>query len=184
MSESLTGKLLVASPILVDPNFSRTVVLVCSHDERGAFGLVLNRPLTASVAQYLPEWAGRVGEPTVVFNGGPVDPSAAFALGRGAKVEASGWSTPVLPGVGVVDLEQHPDVLDRGVERIRIFSGYAGWAAGQLESEIVGEGWFVVDATPDDVFTARPERVWHEVLRRQPSALAMFAFFPDDPSVN
>src|SRR5438552_18807055 len=98
--QSLAGKLLVASPIIEDPHFARSVVLIIVHDEHGAFGLVLNRPLSAPVEQYLLDWSGPLAEPTVIFNGGPVDASSAFALGYAPQSESGPWAQAVLPGVG------------------------------------------------------------------------------------
>jgi putative transcriptional regulator len=185
---SLVGKLLVASPILEDSNFARTVVLICTHDAGGAFGLVLNRPLGASVDQYLPAWSGPLAAPAVVFNGGPVDASSAFGLARGDVRDPALWLSPPLDGdggpVGMVDLDRVEDLRSAGVEEFRIFSGYAGWDGGQLQGELLGESWFVVDALPRDAFSEDPSGLWHEVLRRQQGHLAMFGFFPDDPRVN
>src|SRR5690606_27818234 len=82
MSESYAGKLLVAGPDLLDPNFARSVVLICLHDDAGAFGLVLNRPLAAAVVDHLPAWAEWASHPASLFSGGPVDPTAVVGLGR------------------------------------------------------------------------------------------------------
>lgn len=184
MVELLTGKLLVASPALVDPDFARAVILVCSHDTQGAFGLVLNRALSVSVTTVVPEWPLPLASPPSVFSGGPVDVAALFALGQGAGASAEVWSLLALPGIGVLDLTRLEAAVALGVERSRVFAGYAGWGAGQLEAELAEEAWFVVDVTIDDVFTAEPERTWRAVLGRQLGALAMYAFFPDDSAVN
>src|SRR4029077_1526498 len=102
-----------------------------------------------------------------MFHGVPCDASAAFALGYVSQPDAGPWAQAVLPGVGLVDLERIAEAVEQGVKYVRVFSGYAGWVAGQLEGELAGEGWFVVPATPEDVFTASPARAWREVLRRQ-----------------
>ncbi|HQW52234.1 MAG TPA: YqgE/AlgH family protein, partial [Tepidiformaceae bacterium] len=70
------------------------------------------------------------------------------------------------------------------VEVVRVFAGYAGWTAGQLEGEIAEEAWFVVDPLEEEIWTSEPDRLWRDVLRRQPGKLAMFAFAPADPTVN
>lgn len=175
------GKLLVASPAIADPNFYRTVILLLRYDDEGAFGLVLNRPLEdVAVDEHLPSWATNVSEPRVVFAGGPVEREVAFALGRCPEnAELPGM---VLPGVAVLDVSTDPaaDVLDG----VRIFSGYAGWGAGQLEEEMKDSGWFVVDPIPGDVFSPAPHQLWRDVLRRQKGELAMFAHFPPSPSHN
>lgn len=186
MTRSLRGKLLVATPKLLDPNFVRTVVLLCFHDEHGAFGLVLNRPLEeAPVREHLPEWSEAAASPACVFSGGPVEPSHAFGLAQlrePSEPPSEGWSE-VLAGVGIVDLSR-PGALLTAVRAVRIYAGYAGWAAGQLEGELAEGAWFVVDARADDVFHPNPEHLWRDVLRRQRGQLALFAFAPLDPRLN
>lgn len=180
----LTGKLLVASPALTDPNFNRAVIFLVRHDaHEGAFGVVLNRPIEeVSVLEQLPAWAGFAAEPGYVFRGGPVDPRVAFGLGRYPE-NASPRVESVLPGIAVVDLSEVPPG-ESALERVRIFSGYAGWSAGQLESELKESAWFVVDAQASDLFTREPETLWRDVLKRQQGGLAIFAHFPTTLNVN
>jgi putative transcriptional regulator len=186
---SLAGKLLVASPILDDPNFARSVVLICTHDRDGAFGLVLNRPLREQVTEYLPGWSGSLVAPEVIFSGGPVDVTSAFGLARGVATEGA-WLSPPLGAAGeaqtgMVDLDAIDALVAAGIEAVRVYSGYAGWVGGQLESELLTDSWFVVDALPADPFTAAPDTLWHEVMRRQTHGeLAMFGYYPDGPRVN
>jgi putative transcriptional regulator len=183
---SLTGRLLVATPTLDDPNFFRTVVLVLHHDNDGALGVVLNRPSTIDLIGALPAWAPAAAHPPVVFIGGPVSHATAICLALiNLANDPEGWQ-PVadhLP-LGTLDLNKNPDDVLAGVERIRVFAGHAGWAPGQLEMEVAVGGWFVVDANPDDAMTVSPERLWQDVLRRQGSKLAMLAHFPFHPSMN
>jgi putative transcriptional regulator len=186
---SLAGKLLVASPILEDTNFSRSVVLICTHDTGGAFGLILNRVLSAPVQRYLPDWTGPLAAPEVLFAGGPVDVTSAFVLGRGAVADANTWVAAVLTGderasVGMVDLDRVDELRATGVAEFRVYRGYAGWVGGQLEAELLGESWFVVDAKPDDVFATEPDGLWRAVLRRQHGRPALFADYPDDVTLN
>lgn len=183
MAETLRGRLLVASPALRDPNFDRTVVLLLEHTEEGALGVVLNRPSELDLAEALPEWGALALEPAVVFVGGPVQTGSLIGLAAAwtdAKVE--GW-TPLIGRVGAVDLE-HPDALAPGVGEVRIFSGYAGWASGQLEGELEVGAWFVLDAAPDDAFSPEPDRLWRTVLRRQGGRMALMAGYPEDPELN
>ncbi len=182
--DALAGRLLVASPLLTDPSFHRTVVLMCAHSPEGAFGLVLNRPLPIAVAEPLPAWAASVSAPPSVFLGGPVQRDRALALARvGATAAApAGWE-PVLANVGLLDLAVEPSAVTN-LEAVRIFSGHAGWAGGQLEGELLGESWFVVDAVPGDAFDPDPDRLWQRVLRRQSGRLALFAHYPPDVALN
>lgn len=183
MAEPLTGKLLVASPALLDGNFVRTVIYLCAHSEQGAIGVVLNRPLgLAPVMDHLPAWAPFVAEPPVFFQGGPVEQSTAVALARALDMPDEEAWTLVNGNVGVVDLGREPGTL--GLAALRIFSGYSGWSAGQLEGEIEQEAWFVVDASRGDLFTANPAALWHDVLRRQRGDLAIYADFPREPGMN
>jgi putative transcriptional regulator len=82
--------------------------------------------------------------------------------------------------IGVADLTGQPDCVDA----VRVFAGYSGWGAGQLEVEIGAGAWFVVDALPADTLTEDPEDLWRMVLRRQSGRLAIFAACPDDPTLN
>jgi putative transcriptional regulator len=180
----LKGRLLLAAPGLVDPNFDRSVVLVIEHGEDGAVGVVLNRPSETGVGDALPHWEPLAAAPAVVFVGGPVLPTGALALARlvdGADEE--GW-TPVLGPIGLLDLGSDSDALPSRVDAVRIFAGHAGWSAGQLEGEIAAHGWIVVDADPTDVLHPEPVELWRAVLARQPGRLAWFANCPPDPSVN
>ena len=172
------GTLLVASPVLVDPNFYRTVVFVLQHDRDGAVGVVLNRPSEEPVEDHLPEWARRLEEPPVIFVGGPVDRAVAIGLVRSDLPT----EPTALGGVGMVDLGSDPAAGAPGP--VRVFSGYAGWGPGQAEAEMAEGAWLVLDALPDDVFTLAPDDLWSTVLRRQGGRLAMLATFPLDPSMN
>ena len=194
----LIGRLLVASPALVDVNFRRSVVLVLDHSDDGALGLIVNRPMDVDVSSVLPAWQPHTTAPGRLFQGGPVQLDSALGL---VAVPGSG-SQPIgvrmlIGSVGLVDLDAPPEVVAPGlaglrwgfavgamVAVLRIFAGYAGWSSGQLESEIGQGGWYVVDSEPRDAFTDRPERLWPDVLRRQRGRLAMMSTYPDDPSLN
>jgi putative transcriptional regulator len=84
----------------------------------------------------------------------------------------------------MVDLSQDPAVVRRRVDLVRLFSGYAGWGAGQLEGELQEGAWFVFEATEADALTPQPEDLWQQVFRRQPDDLKWMGFFPDDPQQN
>lgn len=180
---SLAGQLLVATPALADPNFERSVVLLLDHGDEGALGVVLNRPTPVDVSEVLEPWAALAGDPGVVFQGGPVALDAALALAVVPGDGALGWRR-VHGSIGVVDLDAPPEVLAADVGALRIFAGYAGWGAGQLEGELEEGSWYVVDSEPGDVSAPRPEGLWRSVLRRQRGELALLATYPDDPSLN
>ena len=173
---SLAPSLLLSMPQLTDPNFNRTVVLLCKHSDEGAFGLVLNRPLVTT---------GRVVvnlEPPVssdhdlqVWVGGPVEPQRSWILvGDEPNDEAS--------GVRIADslyLSTSPDLLRRLFDpapppRARLVVGYSGWGPGQLEAELEASAWLISDVDRDLIFNTPAERMWEAAIRRlgaDPAAL-------------
>lgn len=188
MTETTAGRLLVATPLLSDPNFARTVIFVCFHDGSGAFGVVLNRPVEAQAADLVPGWDGLISPPGSLHAGGPVERSSFLGLGYLPDAEGdSAWWTPfgreAAPGLGLVNLAGDPDEA-RDLNQLRIFHGYAGWSAAQLDVEIGEDAWWVVDAAVDDLFTSSPARLWNRVLLRQRGELAMYSRYPEDPIVN
>ncbi len=131
MSESLQGQLLIASPSLNDPNFRRTVVLVTEHSDEGAAGLVLNRPSPAPVAELVPQLEELVDDGEEVWFGGPVQQEAVLVLGE--FLDPDDAAVPLFGQLGFPALDEPGDVL-LATTRRRVFAGYAGWGAGQLES--------------------------------------------------
>lgn len=178
---SHTGRLVVASPALLDPNFSHAVVLLVEHSAEGAFGVVLNRPGAVPISEALSAWAALACEPPVVFSGGPVQPDGVLGLGRLQESNPGHLAEAVLPGVEVVDLTLDPVLAGTDYRGVRLFSGYAAWGPGQLEAELAEGAWFVVDAEPTDVVTADPDGLWRVVLARQGG---VFVTVPQDPSLN
>ncbi len=182
MSESLKGQLLVAGADLLDPNFRRTVVLVTEHDDEGAVGLVLNRPAETTVVEAVPGLSPLVDTDAPVFVGGPVDQQSLLVLAEFDDPDDS--ASTVFDDVGF--LRGDADIaLAAGVtRRARVFAGYAGWSAGQLDDELEADGWIVTRATREDVFEAG-EELWGDVLRRQGgSYYTLLATMPADPSLN
>lgn len=180
---SLRGRLLVAAPPLVDPNFDRTVVLMVEHGDDGGLGIVLNRPSDTTVGDVFPEWHELVSPPEVVFSGGPVSTEAVIALARRRRRDIEGF-VQILDDLGTIDLADDPLELGASLQALRVFAGYAGWAPGQLENELAEGGWFVVNLEPGDPFSAAPERLWRDILRRQRGRLALFSNYPEDATVN
>lgn len=175
--------LLVASPALVDPNFYRSVVLLLDHGPDGAVGLILDRPLELAAVDHLPAWNDDLAPPRRVFEGGPVQRETALGLAYRPDIEPSERWHPVLGGVGLVDVSRAPEELG-GIDEARIFSGYAGWGAGQLEMELAVGSWVPVEASVDDAFDPVPNSLWRRVLKRQDGDVARYATYPDDPRTN
>ena len=184
MGGRLTGRLLVASPVMRDPNFDRTVVLMLEHGVEGGVGVVLNRPSHVQAAQILPELDGRTVEPGTVHVGGPVQPEAAICLVRLARPESGPNWSHLFGAVGSVNLDRPLEELGSASTGLRLFAGYAGWGPGQLEGEIEAGGWMVLRRRDEDAFSPESGGLWRAVLRRQPPRLAMLASFPDDPALN
>lgn len=185
MNDVSAGMLLVATPALVDPNFADTVILLLDVDAGGALGVVLNRPSPVLVGDVLAGWGDVVDEPEVLFRGGPVSTDGALALGRLADGGAAPVGfRPVFGEFGIVDLDAPVELVGSGLRDLRIFAGYAGWGAGQLEAEIAEGSWYVVPAEASDVFRADVRGLWRDVLRRQPGELAWHATRPADPDLN
>lgn len=180
-----TSRLLVATPAVEGEVFGRSVVLLLHHDENGAQGVVLNKPLTADVDSVLPGWQRVVTAPPVLFQGGPVSTSSALGLVTVPGDEPEPLGVKRLFGsIGLVDLDVPTPVVAAELAGMRIFAGYCGWGAGQLEHEIGRGDWYVIDAEVRDPFTTQPASLWRDVLRRQRDSLAFVASFPDDPSMN
>jgi putative transcriptional regulator len=184
MVEIRAGMLLLASPELLDPNFVDAVVLILDADEDGAMGVVINRPSPVPVIAVLAEWGDVVAEPEVLFRGGPVSPEGALAVALLRDHRAVPGLRPLTDRLAIVDLEGEADDIDAAADGIRIFAGYAGWEAGQLEVEIESGDWYVVPSLPPDVFQADPTGLWREMMRRQPGELAWHVNRPADPELN
>ena len=180
--ESLKGQLLVASADLFDPNFHRAVVLVTEHDESGALGVVLNRPADATVGEAVPGLTALVDEAEPVYVGGPVDRQSLLVL---AEFEDSAEAaSTIFDEVGFVRGDADLALAAAGVRRARVYAGYAGWSAGQLDAEVQADGWILEEATHADVFAEPDEELWSAVLRRKGGPYALLSTLPPDPSLN
>lgn len=181
---STKGRLLIASPALDDGVFDRTVVYVLEHTPDGALGVVINRPSAESDVPGLGAWKTLLAPPAFVFAGGPVEEQALIGLAVADSARpGDGWA-PIASGIGSVDLASEPSEVAPVIDRARIFRGYAGWAARQLDGELALDAWIVVDAIPDDVFSTDPDHLWRVVLGRQPGPVSWLAHYPDDVELN
>jgi putative transcriptional regulator len=170
--DGLAGQLLVAEPDLDDPNFDHTVVLMLHHDGEGALGLVINRPYgTAPNDELLRRLGVGAGEPvtgeTVLYYGGPVQPDVGMLVhsadyARAGTKRVTGEIAVTSDPTALADL-----VRGNGPERAIPVLGYAGWAPGQLESELAQGSWFVLPAEPSLVFAADPAKIWATALARR-----------------
>ena len=179
-ASSLAPAFLLSMPQLTDPNFSRTVVLLCKHNAEGAFGLVVNRPLITT---------GRVVvnlDPPVetdrelqVWVGGPVEPQSSWMLvGGDLELDEPAPGHRITSGL---TLSASPDLLRRLLDpnpppRTRLIVGYSGWGPGQLEAELAESAWLLSDVDSNLIFNTPPERMWEAAIRRlgaDPASLQM-----------
>jgi len=178
VSLRLSGQLLISKPAVHADAFDGTITLLLEHNAEGALGLILNRPSELLIEDAFPAWADVATDPAVVFAGGPVERNSLIAIG--ASPDADG---ELVFGLHTLDLDE-PFGAEASIDRVRIFAGYAGWGAGQLEGEIANEAWWLVDGLVSDLFSGDPFELWAAVLRRNGGEMAWFAHFPDDASLN
>lgn len=175
MVESFQPTLLLSMPQLQDPNFARTVVLLCDYEPEGAFGLVLNRPTempASSMVKLEPPVMG--GNALPLHIGGPVEPERGWIL-LAERPEDSDFRT-IREGLY---LSTSPSLLRRVLSatpepRALVLAGYAGWGPGQLDEELAQSAWLMGDVDLDLVFDTEPARMWEVAIRRlgaDPSAL-------------
>jgi len=168
---SLAGQLLVASPEMGDPRFQHTVILMVHHDEHGALGIVINRPLDelplAKLMQALGQDSNGFEGQVRIFSGGPVEPQVGFVV-----------HSTEYHRTGTIDIDGHvamtssPDVLrdigrNAGPRQQLVAFGYAGWGPGQLEGELALGGWFTVPEDPTLVFDADRQKLWDELVKHR-----------------
>lgn len=192
----VAGALVVAMPLLADPNFDHTVIFLLEHSADGTVGVVLNRPSEVTLEHVLPTWAPLATGSEFFHVGGPCQTDAALCLVRGALLDArarveggraelaSVGLKPAAAGIYLADLDVEPVPSAQLVTDIRVYAGYAGWSSGQLAAEIAEGAWLCLPARPDDVFTNEPETLWRSVLRRQQGPLGVLRSAPEDPSLN
>ncbi len=176
------GVLLIAPPMMLDPNFRRAVVLLCEHSPEGSFGLILNRPLSLKLGDVLNDLAGE----EQISLGGPVQQDTLHFLHRHGDLVTD--SIAVFDGVHWGgDFEAVKTLVQANYATpndLRFFLGYAGWSPGQLDEEIAQGGWFLAHADDLLIFPDHPDRLWRTVMRRMGGEYAILANFPDDPRLN
>lgn len=177
------GILLIADPFLKDPNFLRTVVLLCEHKEEGSFGFVLNRPFAHTLDELLTDLKGH---PLPVYYGGPVQMDTLHFLHQYPDIIPGG--TEIMKGIywgGEID--KALDLVKNGaanLSKIRFYLGYSGWGSQQLHDEMEQKSWLTVKATRKLVFHEDPNLIWKDALRLLGGDYEMMINFPVDPQLN
>jgi putative transcriptional regulator len=178
------GDLLISEPMLPDPNFERTVVLLCEHNQEGSIGFVLNKP---SQLQFEEAIEGIEGFTAPLYVGGPVQQDTLHFIYRGNfELEGSIEVTREINWGG--NFEQLLTMINNGLvttKDFRFFVGYSGWAAGQLDNELKQNSWIVVSGVnAGQVFDTQPRELWKRLLEEMGGKFRMFSNYPVDPRMN
>ena len=177
------GVLLVAPPMMADPNFKRSVVLLCDHNAEGSFGLILNRPLKVEEDELSRQLSGYSNG---LSFGGPVQPNTLhFVHQLGDYIEDGEHICDNMFWGG--DFDRLRTLAVRrpiGRSDLKFFLGYSGWTEGQLEAEAATGSWILAPSSAEIVFEVAPEKMWSTVLRRLGGEYAWLANFPADPRLN
>ncbi|MBI3598294.1 MAG: YqgE/AlgH family protein [Nitrospirae bacterium] len=181
------GRLLIAMPMLNDPNFWQAVVLLCNYGPDGALGVVLNRPTEVAVSALIHDFPNLAGGERI-YEGGPVAKNGMLVLCRGNATDGNNI-------VGNISLAKDLESLKESERRLRVdvagasseircYLGYAGWTPGQLEAEIKTGSWKIVRADSTLVFDADPAVLWPQMMRRLGPEWAFYATMPMNPNMN
>lgn len=177
------GRLLISEPFLPDPNFDRTVVLLCEHNEEGSFGFVVNKPSILKAGEVMDELKNFDHE---IFIGGPVQQDTLHFIHRSAKIkngerilENIYWGGTFDQVLFLADTRQL-----QGAE-IKFFLGYSGWGPGQLRDEIDQDSWIVCNfVTEELLFETEPALMWRKALSNMGGRFSVYANYPVDPNLN
>lgn len=177
------GRILVSEPNLPDPNFERSIVLICEHNEEGSVGFILNKPSNSAVSELL-EGINSFDLP--VFIGGPVEQDTLHFIHRYESLEGA---TEI--GDGIYwggDFERLLFLLESKQllpEDIKLFLGYSGWAAGQLDEELAIDSWIISDRVDDELlFETDSSKMWRKALQLMGGRFSVYSNYPVDPRLN
>jgi putative transcriptional regulator len=177
------GRLLISEPFLPDPNFERTVVLLCEHNEEGSFGFVLNKPSILKVNEVMEDITEL---DNLVYVGGPVQQDTLHFIHRNALLEnAVEIVEQIYWGGAFENLMVLCETRQITGKDIRFFLGYSGWGPGQLEAELEQDSWIVCDYVTDQLlFDTGPEIMWRKALENMGGRFSMYSNYPVDPRLN
>ncbi len=177
------GRLLISEPFLPDPNFERTVVLLCEHNDEGSFGFVLNKPSILKVHEVIEDISAI---DNVVYVGGPVQQDTLHFIHRRSNVNnAVEIAANVYWGGDFENLILLCDTKQVSAEDIRFFLGYSGWGPGQLDAELDQDSWIVCDFITDQLlFDTEPQAMWRQALGNMGGRFSVYSNYPQDPRLN
>jgi putative transcriptional regulator len=177
------GRLLISEPYLADPNFERTVVLLCEHNEEGSFGFVVNKPSIIKINEVM-EDVKHVED--MVFIGGPVQQDTLHFLHRNTNINnAVRVRDGIFWGGEFENLVTQLDTAAIKSGDVRFYLGYSGWGQGQLESELQEDSWIVCDFVTDELlFDTEPTVIWKKALENMGGRFSVYSNYPLDPRLN
>lgn len=177
------GDLMISEPFLPDPNFERTVILVCEHNEQGSFGFVLNKPSVLKLSDVMEEIDGFE---SMIHVGGPVQQDTLHFIHRIDKLEGGEEISEGVRWGGNFEQLKIMIGLEQVDEKdIIFFLGYSGWGEGQLQDEIKEKSWIIhKSVTPQQVFDKDPKSLWRDILKEMGGKYKMFSNYPTDPRLN
>lgn len=178
-----SGTVLLAEPFMLDPNFRRSAVLLCEHNEEGSFGLIMNKPLRMRVDEWIEDFPEFEGE---VFFGGPVQPNVlSYVHNVGDLLEDSRYIVEGVYWGG--DFNKLKFLISSKLimpENIRFFVGYSGWSEGQLADEMNLGSWVSANMDANYLFKSPPSRLWEQVMYNKGNVYTVISKVPDDFSWN
>lgn len=178
------GDLLLSEPFLADPNFERSVILLCEHNSEGSFGFVLNKQSELGLAEAVEEVTGY---DEVLYVGGPVQHDTLHFVHRlrPPLAESEQLQDHLYWGGDFEELLSRINTRQLVADDIRFFMGYSGWGPGQLEDELAENSWIVFqNTTSEQIFDVPPQQLWQEVLRSMGGKYRMYSNYPIDPRLN
>jgi putative transcriptional regulator len=177
------GRLLISEPFLPDPNFERTVVLLCEHNEEGSFGFVLNKPSILKLPEVMEDLTAF---DNVVYVGGPVQQDTLHFIHRNETLShAVEIAAHVYWGGDFESLIVLHDTKQLSTNDVRFFLGYSGWGPGQLDGELEQDSWIVCDYVTDQLlFETDPQLMWRKALENMGGRFSMYSNYPVDPRLN
>lgn len=183
MIDPAPGILLIADPFLKDPNFLRTVVLICEHKEEGSFGFVLNKQIESTLDELIPDLEGYKFP---VYYGGPVQMDTLHFIHQYPDIIPGSFE--ISKGIYwggdfemVVEMIKKQEIKPT---KIRFYVGYSGWSSGQLESELKEKSWLTVRAERKLIFHKKIDEIWKDSLKHLGGDFEMMINFPIDPQLN
>lgn len=178
-SESLAGQLLLAHPVMKDPNFARAVILMSAHDANGALGVVLNRPLGRRLVDLSPDFSLGPLAQVPLYGGGPVEKEKLILAGWLWQGSDNGFELHF-----GLDPERAMALIEDPRATVRGFLGYSGWGKGQLDNELKQNTWFVAGPADYNLSAEEGPALWRMILGSLDPELKLLADEPDDPSKN